>query len=351
MTLSIQNLHKSFGATAALAGVSFDVAAGEIVAVLGPSGCGKSTLLSLIAGLLEPDSGAILWDGVSLEGIPTHRRGFGLMFQDYALFPHLDVAGNIGFGLKMAGLEPIGIAARTAEMLSLVGLPGIEHRDAATLSGGEQQRVALARALAPQPRLLMLDEPLGALDRQLRERLLVDLREILRHVGQTALYVTHDQEEAFALADRVVLLEAGRVAQVGTPQDLYTRPASPFVARFLGFSNLFPGRVTASPPGIQVETPLGVFSLPAVQRPSGEVLVLLRPDCARLTSPTQGEFAGQAALRGVLTEQSFRGRLSQVTILVGKTPLTFDFPAGVDLPSPGAQVQISFDPAEGLLLF
>ena len=231
--LSVTDISKSFGSTQALDTVSFEVDQGEIVALLGPSGCGKSTLLSIIAGLEAPDNGNVRWEGVSLEGTPPHLRGFGLMFQDFALFPHMNVYANVAFGLKMAHMTPGSVDTRVKEMLETVGLPNIGARDVNTLSGGEQQRVALARALAPHPRLLMLDEPLGSLDRNLRERLVVDLEAILHRLHQTAIYVTHDQEEAFAIADRIILMNAGRIEQMGTPEVIYHSPASVFVARFL----------------------------------------------------------------------------------------------------------------------
>jgi ABC-type Fe3+/spermidine/putrescine transport system ATPase subunit len=192
--LQIENITKRFGDKAALQGINFDVIDGEILAILGPSGCGKSTLLSIIAGLETPDQGTIGWQGVPILDTPTHRRGFGLMFQDYALFPHMNVFENIAFGLKMVGLQHDAIQARVSGTLELVGLTGFADRDVNTLSGGEQQRVALARALAPRPRLLMFDEPLGSVDRTLRERLLFDLHHISKDVNQTALYVTHDQK-------------------------------------------------------------------------------------------------------------------------------------------------------------
>ena len=239
--LQVSHIHKSFDGAPLLRDVSFDVAPSEIVCLLGPSGCGKTTLLNIIAGLEQAESGQVLVEGQDISGVPVHRRGFGLMFQDLALFPHKNVRDNVAFGLRMAGLAPQAIDARVSEVLELVGLAGFEQRDVNQLSGGEQQRVALARSLAPRPRLLMLDEPLSSLDRTLRERLMNELRDILTRVGQTAIYVTHDQQEAFALADRVVILNAGRVAQIGTPQEVYRAPADAFVARFLGLTNLIRG--------------------------------------------------------------------------------------------------------------
>ena len=241
--LDVVSITKAFGGVTVLRDVSFHAADEEIVCLLGPSGCGKTTILRIVAGLEVADTGAITLDGQPLAEVPVHRRGFGLMFQDFALFPHKDVAANVAFGLRMQGLPSGQVQARVAEMLDLVGLTGYERRRVYDLSGGEQQRVALARSLAPGPRLLMLDEPLGSLDRALREELLNELRTILKRVGVTTLYVTHDQQEAFAIADRVLIMDRGQIVQQGTPQQVYRQPASPWVARFLGLNNLLPGRV------------------------------------------------------------------------------------------------------------
>jgi ABC-type Fe3+/spermidine/putrescine transport system ATPase subunit len=232
--LKVFSLSKTFDSKPALQDVSFTVAPGAILAILGASGSGKSTLLALLAGLETPDSGDIAWGAESVVRVPTHLRGFGLMFQDYALFPHRNARDNVAFGLRMQGWERDRREARAREMLALVGLTGFERRDVSTLSGGEQQRVALARALAPQPRLLMLDEPLGALDRALRARLLADLRGLLRQLRQTALYVTHDQTEAFALADQIAILDHGHLAQIGPPAEVRANPANRAVAELLG---------------------------------------------------------------------------------------------------------------------
>ncbi|WP_082618109.1 ABC transporter ATP-binding protein [Oerskovia sp. Root22] len=221
--------------TTAVRGVSLDLAPGEVLALLGPSGCGKSSLLRAVAGLEPVAGGSIAWDGRDLAGVPVHRRGFGLMFQEGQLFPHRDVAGNVAFGLQMAGLKRSAAAGRVAELLDVVGLAGYAQRPVATLSGGERQRVALARALAPEPQLLLLDEPLSALDRGLRDRLAGDLRAALVATGTTALFVTHDHDEAFTVADRVAVMDAGRLLQVAAPEDLWRAPASRRVAEFLGY--------------------------------------------------------------------------------------------------------------------
>ena len=232
--LTVEGAVVRFGERAALDGVDLNVHDGEIVAVLGPSGSGKSTLLRAIGGLEPLAAGTIAWDGTDLAATPPHKRRFGLMFQDYALFPHKDVGGNVAFGLRMQGRAAGDVDARVAEVLTLVELEGFDHRSVTTLSGGEQQRVALARALAPEPRLLMLDEPLGALDRTLRERLTVDLEQLLHRLGMTSIYVTHDHAEARTIGDQLVVMRAGKVEQIGTPDEVVAHPANEFVAGFVG---------------------------------------------------------------------------------------------------------------------
>jgi len=229
MGLSVEQLTVRFGPTTAVDAVSLSVPTGEVFALLGPSGSGKSSLLRAVAGL-EPCTGEIAWDGESVVRVPPHRRGFALMFQDGQLFPHLDVAGNVGYALRVAGRPSI---ERVTELLELVGLAGFERRRVTDLSGGEQQRVALARSLAASPRLLLLDEPLSSLDRELRERLAVDLRRILVDAGVTAILVTHDHDEAGVIADRIGILEAGRLVQTGTLAELRAHPVDERVARFL----------------------------------------------------------------------------------------------------------------------
>ena len=231
--LSVRGLAVTYGDLCAVDGVDLEVAAGEVVALLGASGSGKSSLLRAVAGLEDVAAGEVAWDGRSMVRVPVHKRGFGLMFQDGQLFEHRDVGSNIAYGLT--GLPRAQRGERVREMLELVGLPGFERRRVTTLSGGQAQRVALARALAPAPRLLLLDEPLSALDRALREQLATDVRTILRRGGTTALYVTHDQDEAMTVADRVGVMEAGRLLRLDTPQRLWADPASSKVARFLGF--------------------------------------------------------------------------------------------------------------------
>ncbi|MCL2455415.1 MAG: ABC transporter ATP-binding protein [Micrococcales bacterium] len=234
--LGVRSVSVRYGDQTAVDRVDLDVPRGRVLALLGPSGCGKSSLLRAVAGLEPLASGSITFDGVDLAGVATHRRGFGLLFQDGQLFAHRDVAGNVGYGVPRGQ----GRAARVAELLGLVGLPGFERREVATLSGGERQRVALARSLAPRPRLLLLDEPLSALDRSLRERLADDLRRVLLATGTTAVLVTHDQDEAFAVADEVAVMVSGSVPQVDTPERLWSAPATRQVAELLGYQAFVP---------------------------------------------------------------------------------------------------------------
>jgi thiamine transport system ATP-binding protein len=265
--LTIGDLTVMYDRFTAVAGVDLEVADGEIVCILGPSGSGKSSLLRAVAGL-EPDArGLVSWDGDDLARVPPHRRGFGLMFQDHALFPHRDVQGNVAFGLRMQRLPRADVEARAGAALALVGLTGFERRRIRELSGGEQQRVALARARAAEPRLLMLDEPLGALDRALRERLVAELRALFVRLELTTLFVTHDHDEAVALADRLVVMHAGRIEQVGTPAEVWQRPANPFVARFLGWNvtrafSVAPGAVR--PDAVRIVPPGTAFDGAAV---------------------------------------------------------------------------------------
>ncbi len=276
--LEIRAVSVTYGDRAAVAGVDLEVPDGVVLALLGPSGCGKSTLLRAIAGLEPVAAGQICWDGADLARVPVHHRGFGLMFQDGVLFPHRDVAGNIGYGLQRAGLARAAISARVGELLELVGLPGYSARRVATLSGGEAQRVALARALAPKPRLLLLDEPLAALDRTLRERLLTDLRSVLTSTGTTAVFVTHDQGEAFAIADRLAVMRSGSIHQVGLAGQIWQFPADAWVAGFVGYAAMLdehtaaaigapipgPGEATGLRPSALVLDPLGPVTGQAV---------------------------------------------------------------------------------------
>ncbi|MGA9347844.1 MAG: ABC transporter ATP-binding protein [Anaerolineae bacterium] len=337
--LEVHHLTKSYGDEYFPNDISFAVDEGEIVCLLGPSGCGKTTLLRLIAGLETPDSGKVLFEGRDIRDVPVHRRNLGLMFQDQALFPHKNVFENIAFGLRMQRLPKEEIQKRVTEVLNLVGMVGFEKRDVNELSGGEQQRVALARSLAPRPRLLMLDEPLGSLDRTLRERLMNELRTILKGAGVTAIYVTHDQQEAFAVADRVVIMDRGHKVQEGKPEEVYRRPASEFVARFLGLENLLPGRVVAGPP-LAVETALGrLTTTDSSALPVGlAVTVLIRPEgarCLKTNTPAENIIVGQ------VQTCSFRGGHYQIMMATAGMSLRFELDVlNGPVPEPGEQVAL-----------
>lgn len=310
--LELKDIWKSYEGDPLLQGVSFQVAQGEIVCLLGTSGSGKSTLLRVVAGLEQAEKGQIFWQGKDIVSVPPHLRGFGLMFQDYALFPHRNVFDNVAFGLRMQGLPRSEIDQRVQKELERVNLLSFAWRRVTDLSGGEQQRVALARALAPKPNLLMLDEPLGALDRTLREQLIRDLRRILHHAGIPAIYVTHDQEEAFALADRIILLHDGVIVQSGVPAEVYQSPISEWVARFLGLNNFLSGEVVQLNP-FRVHTNLGFFE--SVCSHNGHVVgqtvrLLIRPSGAQ----PEGEENSQNCVRGVVEDSVFRGNGYNITL-------------------------------------
>jgi thiamine transport system ATP-binding protein len=300
VTLHLEHLGVTYGGRRALDAIDLTVPTGSTLAVLGASGSGKSTLLRAIAGL-EPATGRVQWEDTDLTGVPTHRRGIGMVFQDHALLPHLDVLGNVRFGLEGRGADRAAATERAGALLARVGLIGFEHRTVASLSGGEAQRVALARALAPDPRVLLLDEPYGALDRERRDRLMLDLRSVLRTAGVTVVHVTHDHDEAFALGDAVAILHGGRLEQVGPPEAVWHRPASARVARFLGATNELDGEGTVDG---AVTTALGRFEIPGV--PAGPVRVLWRPEALRVDP------AG--ALHGRAVDSTFRRAHHLVTV-------------------------------------
>ena len=320
--LEVRGVTLRYAAAPVLRDVSLAVAEGEIFALLGPSGCGKTSLLRVIAGLERPERGEVWFGGERIDAVPVHRRGFGLMFQEFALFPHLDVRHNVEFGLRMQGMAAAARRARLAELLALVGLRGYDERKVHQLSGGERQRVALARSLAPKPRLLMLDEPIGALDRALRESLLRELREILKGLGLTSVYVTHDQDEAFSLADRVLIMHEGRVRQVGRPEEIFAAPVDAFVARFVGLDNLIDGR--AGEGGRVATTALGQFALPAAATAGAALTLLLGDERAQLRRREETEEAGGPNRFAARVQQrSFRGRTLTFRLEAAGMTLTF----------------------------
>ncbi len=287
--LSIAALRKRYGAAAVLDGVDLRVAKGEIVSLLGPSGCGKTTLLRAIAGLVETDAGRIEVDGIDVTALPPHKREIGVVFQNYALFPHLSVAGNVGIGLKAKGVNSEGIAVRVREMLALVRMTDYADRPVRQLSGGQQQRVAVARALAVSPRLLLLDEPFSALDRKLREAMQVDLRALLVERAITAIFVTHDQDEAMAVSDRVAVMRKGTIEQFAAPRILYASPATRFVHDFVGLSSVLTGEIASCEGGIcKVATALGTTSAPGHFVRGAKVALCVRPERIELAEEGEG---------------------------------------------------------------
>ncbi len=335
--LTLQGLYKQYAGEPLLEDITINLEQGELACLLGPSGSGKTTLLRLIAGLETPDAGRIVLAGEDITACPPHRRGIGLMFQDYALFPHKNVAQNVAYGLEVQGMRGAALRARVQEMLELVGLRGFETRDVASLSGGERQRVALARSLAPHPRLLLLDEPLGALDRTLRERLLDEVRAILRRVQVTAITVTHDQEEAFALADHIFILHAGRIQQHGAPDAIYERPVSPWVARFLGLHNLYAARVVNHTPP-EVTCALGRVRLTEALPPIGtEGMLLVSPWGVRLED-------GPNRLEAICGARRYQGGRYRLLLESGSATLEA-FITNAPPPPEGARVPCSLSPA------
>ncbi len=296
---------KIFGAARAVDRVSLSIEPGSMVALLGPSGCGKTTTLRMIAGLLEPNAGEIYLDGSPITRVPVHHRNIGMLFQNYALFPHMNVARNIAFGLETRRIGRAAIDARVADAMQLVQLAGYEERMPGELSGGQQQRVALARAVVVEPALLLLDEPLGALDKSLRQSMQVELRSLQRRLGITTVMVTHDQDEALTMSDRIVIMREGRIEQIGKPEEVYQHPVSRFTASFLGASNFFRGRVTGIAGGmLTVAVPGGpVLKLPADRAVSSDVTIALRPEAVSVLPAATGDNGGTPNTTPAIAEQ------------------------------------------------
>jgi putative spermidine/putrescine transport system ATP-binding protein len=291
--LAARGIGKTYGDAVALDGIDLTVAAGEFLTLLGPSGSGKTTLLQIIAGLVQPTAGRILIDGRDCTLVPAHLRDIGVIFQSYALFPHMSVGENIAFPLEMRRLSAAAIKTKVDTALDLVGLAGLAHRLPAELSGGQQQRVALARCIVYEPALILMDEPLAALDRKLREAMQIEIKRLHRDTGATIIFVTHDQEEALALSDRVCLMNKARIAQIGTPQDIYERPASAFVADFVGISNLLHGRIA---PDGRLVTPHGYLTAPPSSfGPGDEASLMIRPEHIALGAEAGAAVTGQVA--------------------------------------------------------
>jgi len=351
MSLELKSLSKRFGAVKAIDDVSLSVADGEFFSLLGPSGCGKTTLLRTVAGILQPDAGSITLGGRDITDVPVHARNTALVFQSYALFPHLTVFENIAFGLRMRREKDAAIRTRVAEALELVRLAGFGGRFPAQISGGQQQRVALARALVVQPALLLLDEPLSNLDARLREEMRVEIRRIQRAVGITTILVTHDIQEAFALSDRIAVMNQGRAEQIGTPSDIYLRPATQFVAEFAGQVNHFAVRVTRAEAGrAEVAAEDGVVftvatggAAPAVGQ---SLTVILRPERVRLQP-------GRCANRFTATVQdvTYLGGLTHYRLRVGGNVVLAQVQnLGGETLAVGATVPIGWEAEDGVCL-
>ncbi|MGH8702004.1 MAG: ABC transporter ATP-binding protein [Burkholderiales bacterium] len=304
MRLTIQQLSKGFGAVVAVHQVDLQVAEGEFVSLLGPSGCGKTTTLRCVAGLEAPSSGRILFGERDVTGLPSEDRRIGMVFQSYALFPHMTVAQNIGFGLEMRGVPGNEAARRIAAVVDTVQLKGLEGRYPRALSGGQQQRVALARALVVEPGLLLLDEPLANLDARLRDEMRFFIRSLQQRLGITTLYVTHDQSESMIMSDRIVVMFGGRIHQIGSPEEIYYRPATREVANFIGQANLIDGRVVESGDGLAtIDTAFGRFSCGARRdlAPGSQVTAIVRPEAFRIVNGAErSDFSGQIVARHFL---------------------------------------------------
>ena len=341
--LDLSRLMKSYGASPVVKEFSLAVEKGEFISFLGPSGCGKTTTLRMVAGFERPDSGTIRIDGRDVTGLRPNQRQIGMVFQSYALFPNLTVAQNVGFGLKVQGADKGLIRERVAEMLAIVGLADYGARYPFQLSGGQQQRVALARALAPRPQVLLLDEPLSALDAKIRVSLRDEIRAIQRRLGITAIYVTHDQEEALAVSDRIVVMNAGRAEQVGAPHEIYNRPATRFVATFVGQLSML---AAESLGGGRLRLAGQDLELARDDLPPGPVTLALRPEMLRLG----GE--GEIRLPATIREVQFLGSIVRIGADLGGQPVTFDtFNASHRAPPrPGEAVVLTLNGADLLVL-
>ena len=366
--LSVRSLYTEYPgergrAIRATQDVSFEIPEGKLFTLLGPSGCGKTTLLRMLAGFEAPDAGAILLDGEDVAPVLPHRRPVNMMFQNYALFPHLSVADNVAFGLRRAGLPKPDVARRVKEMLALVRLEGFERRKPDQLSGGQRQRVALARALARRPRLLLLDEPMAALDKKLRQSTQAELKELQRRLGTTFIIVTHDREEAMTVADRIGVMDRGRLVQVGSPRDLYETPASRWIAGFVGDINLIEGRVVArDATRLTIALPDGATTLTALRNGAGPVgagaadgCIAVRPEKLRLAAADVARDGAANRLAGQVVDVTYQGSVSVYRValeggLVVKAALANASRAGLPDLDVGRQVSVSFAPHDGVVL-
>ncbi len=344
--LDVSGAEKSFGAATVLGGVDLGVGKGEFVSLLGPSGCGKTTLLRIVAGLLGVDRGTVKLDGQDITALPPHRRDVGVVFQNYALFPHLTVAQNVAFGLEARRRDAAEIAQSVKRFLALVHLSDFADRSVRALSGGQQQRVAVARALAVRPKLLLLDEPFSALDRKLREGMQIDLRRLLRELGTTSVFVTHDQDEALTMSDRIAVMNRGAIEQFDTPQAIYRKPATAFALEFVGLSSRLSGKVVgAEGDRVAIDTSFGRLAAPGRFAQGTPVLLAVRPERIKVDAP------GEVGLNARLRDAVFQGAKVQLHFettngdqLMAETA---DLPHGV--PAPGTEMRLAWAMADTLV--
>ena len=350
--LELRGIDLFFGPMQILHGLDLAVREGEFLTLLGPSGSGKSTILRIIGGFLRPRRGSVTLRGADISAVPVNRRPFNTVFQDYALFPHMTVAENVAYGPRVQGRYDAAMREKIREVIATVGLGGLENRRPAALSGGQRQRVALARAIVCQPQVILLDEPLSALDAELRHQMQDFLKDLQRQLGITFVFVTHDQSEAIVLSDRIVVLNSGRIEQIGTPHEVYYRPAREFVAGFFGRNNLLPGRIAAlKGGGAVVETALGAIPcdgpLPAGLGPRAAVKVAIRPEALR-----PAESAG--AIHAIVERVVFVGAISRIDLAVGNGEgrlcwQTTVLPGG-EQPTPGDRVAIGWRRSDAVLV-
>ncbi|WP_248311937.1 ABC transporter ATP-binding protein [Bosea sp. BK604] len=347
--IQVRDLHVSYGGTPVLHGVSLDFAPGTFTALLGSSGCGKTTLLRSLCGFVPVSSGSIVVGDRDVAPLPPEKRGMAMVFQSYALWPHMTVLQNMGYGLKLRGISRAEISAKVASLLAMLGLSGYEERKVTALSGGQRQRVALGRALAVDPGILLLDEPLSNLDAKIRMVMRHEIRAIQQRLGVTAIHVTHDREEAMTMADRLVIMQAGRIAQVGTPEEVYDRPASAFVANFMGAENVLPVQVTRTGGGTAVRAGTAVAQLSddaASALPAGEAVAYFRDDVASLDAPDAAP-QGDLLVPGRIAARSYPGGLYRYRIEAAGRQITVDDAARHE---PGAAVGLRI-PVQRLHLF